>query len=870
MRKFLKDINGAVTVFISLLLIPAILISGTAVDLARIHSARSILQDANQLAANSVLTQYNALLQDLYGLFGIADDDPILAKLLDDYIAISVFGESTGDRSLGTLQVFYGSDLSLEDPMLSRETGLDDVGVLRRQIEEYMKFRGPVIIVKEILEVLDNNNLKADKEVIENKSAIDSDVLLLYNKYKELYAAIVAADKCILPIGGISGGHFGTVSSHLKLIRGMFLALQFCYAEWETLMALAPSNLAEDKLDLESKYRAIMENIKALVIGGPRGSNWAFGGWTKFSGNTGLESHIEGAKENGEKFKPKFDTVVRIAKELDAMHGELSRKIDEFEQKLYSGECSDELRIALTEKSGSPSMSLIERYREILRWDDITQMANVYRDGGYDYIDNIFKPMLDGVSYRDKDRPYLNLTLDQLQNLSSNSGFSLNIDVPSIFSRTADYGNIPEDNVGYSMPLGFKKFAEHPGENAPFFEALKAMEQQPSLDAVKLFEGQDDASGDTGEEKQRDLIQALLELVDSAYRGLSNNPLGAMHINDNTVSSNKNLGILDILVLIPEAMNEPNIATIEDPKGSMSGFGDNILLLTYAMSMFSNYATTKPGSFGATKDDLTGINFTKSLTGIPMSPRINYFYQSEWEYLYHGSQNAGENLSAITRLLFLVRLVCNYITVFSVKEVTTIVTNIQATFAWCPPIGLLLGELARAAFAAAESVVDVAALRSGHKVPLFKNVSANEWICSPSGVLSAVSDVISVEKVDETAFKNDKGLTYVNYTMFFFVTKTMFDFTGAASDLLAERVGNLIEWNMINYEKSINADETMMSAALASADSFRLNKMITGFGLTTTANMRMLFLSMPLAQRGLGGVIPPATFPINATDYRGY
>ena len=114
MRRFIKNTKGAVTVFVTLLLIPAILVSGTAVDLARIHTARSVLQDANQLAANSVLTQYNALLNDLYGLFGVAEDDPILAKLLDDYISITVFGEPVQDRSLGTLQLFYGSELSLD------------------------------------------------------------------------------------------------------------------------------------------------------------------------------------------------------------------------------------------------------------------------------------------------------------------------------------------------------------------------------------------------------------------------------------------------------------------------------------------------------------------------------------------------------------------------------------------------------------------------------------------------------------------------------------------------------------------------------------------------------------------------------------
>ena len=71
MFSFFKNNRGSVTVFVTLLLIPSILVTGTAVDLSRIHTARSIVQDANQLAANSLLTQYEAMVQDIYGLYGI-------------------------------------------------------------------------------------------------------------------------------------------------------------------------------------------------------------------------------------------------------------------------------------------------------------------------------------------------------------------------------------------------------------------------------------------------------------------------------------------------------------------------------------------------------------------------------------------------------------------------------------------------------------------------------------------------------------------------------------------------------------------------------------------------------------------------------
>ena len=881
MCKLFKDAKGAVTVFITLLLIPAVLVSGTAVDLARLHTARSILQDANQLAANSVLTQYNALLYDMYGLFGVANDDPILGKLLDDYISVSVFGERLQDRSLGTFQLFYGSDLSLEELYLYDDMKLSDEDVLRRQIEEYMKFRGPVIIVKEIIEALDNNTLKADTEVVEDKTAIDSDIVDLYDKYKELYNAIVAADKCTQPIGGISGSHFGTVSSHLKLIRSEFIDLKACYKAWENLKyegAEASAEIIELQNDYAAKYTAILGNISAYTVGGRRGDVWSNGRWISYrSGNTGLNSLIESAKQNGDNFKTKFEEVVNIARQVDAMHDELSHKIDELERKLNSGNCSEELRKGLTEKHGDPPMSLIERYRDILKWDNVAAMATTYRNGGYDYIDNAFKPMLDAVGYRNsRNLSAGSLTRAQLADLASNPEFALSEYISAANSKAALFAGFPEDSVTYSMPPGFKKFAEHPGENRAFFQSLTAMVNQPALDPVKLFDGQEDGKGADAEEKQRNIVDTLLELIDAAYAGLTNDPLGADWIRDSETPEPERLGILDILALIPQALGDSVVGVIEDPMSTLGNAADYVLLLTYSTSMFSNYTTARPESNGKTRNDIDGINFPESIAGIPLSPRVNYFFQSEWEYLYHGSQDAGENLSAVTKLIFLIRLVCNYITVFSVTEIATVITAIEAAFGWCPVLGLILGELARAAFAAAETMIDVAMLRSGHKVRLFKRVSQGEWICSPSGVVNAIGNISKEALSDssEGSGTDDEkgGLSYSNYLMFFLLAKTI-AYTGEEKDAateLAKRTGDLIEWNMINYKNDVNADEEKMIAALSDENRFRLSDMMTGFGISTTVNLKMLFLSMPFARRGIGNTIPPATMPIAAADYRGY
>ena len=856
MRKLPGKTKGAVTVFVTLLLIPAMLVSGTAVDLARIHAAHSTLQDANQLASNTVLTQYNALLYDLYGVMGIAGDDPILDVLLDEYIRVAVFGEELQDRTLGTLQLLYGSDLSFDDIEFAYDKNLRNEDVLRRQIEEYMKFRGPVILVKQIIEALGSNKLKEDAEVIYDKMEIDSEIAEMFDKYKELYEAIIAADKCNQAIGGIAGGAFGSVSSTLKLIRSQFVALSSCYDSWQ---AATESSLIAA---LEADYTAILNYIRAYVVGGTTPS----GGYAQ-----GLNQTIANAKTQAENFKPKFDAVVSIAREIDEMNKELKQKVDELERKLDSGECSDELRMGLMERHGSPPMTIIERYRDILKWEDIAGLATTYKNGGYNYIDNSVKPLLDGVRYRNStNSAAASLSLAELSSLTTTPGFSLS----GTSNRASVFASFPENSITYGMPPGFLKFAEHSGRHREFFDALTAMVNQPPLDPVKLYDGQENASGSNSEAKQRNMIKDLLTLIETAYQGLCNSPLGADYISDSSLASMERMGIVDIATLIPQAFKEPVLSVVYDPLGSLAKVGDYLLLFTYSTSMFSNYATARPDCIGKTEDELKEIEFPKTITGVPMNNEVNYFFQSEWEYLYSGHDNAGKNLNAVSRLIFLIRLVRSYIVVFSVSEVTTIVTSIFTAFAWCPPLALVLSELARMAFAAAESLIDVAALRSGYKVPLLKVASRGDWVCSPSGVMKAVKDLTSDDSVDGAKFGSDKGLIYSHYMQVFFLTKALFysgRYPNAATEL-AIRTGDLIEWNMVNYQNGVKANEAKMAEALGKSGRFSLSNMKTDFSIKTSVNLRLLFLSKPFAQafsddRGIG---MPGNIHITATDYKGY
>jgi hypothetical protein len=872
MRNFKKDRRGVVTVMVTLLLIPAVLLSGTAVDIARIYTARSIMQDANQLAANSVLTQYDALLKDLYGMYGVAKDDPVLGRLVDDYIKAAVFGDDAMPIHDNTLKPFYGADGDNISVTVDKSKSLGEPEVLRHQIEEYMKIRGPVLIVKEIIDQVSGGSpIQEDIDVLEEKSGIDQDIADLCEDYKELYALIQAADNCKQGIG-MKGG-VGNVAGSLKAIRNKFKDLENCYKEWEN------ETDPNKKHDLEIKYNGIRKHIEALTTEGYGYSTWKPGGFETVGGEqvwkdgewrspypiVGLNSNIEKAKRDAEDFKPTIDAVVAKAQEIDNKQQTLQRRINNFDDKLRRGECSPDITNAMTEPNISVDgemISQIDLMRRLTatRWQPA---ADSYKTKAYYYIDEtVKKQSLDKVEYPDSNRsPSDRLTRPQLAAISSNPAFDLSESTAAEDSRAAFFAGFTD--VTYGMPGGFEKFKDDHTENYAYLEGIKNGITNADVTDMTSDTGESKGNSSNAEDDQEDNIFDIINKAVEVWKtALTNSPEGALYINDSSASEREDLNFLEAVALIAESLKNNIVGAFTDPLGALATAGDYTLVLTYDLAMFSNYTTAKPG--GET---------VRSVTNIEMSPKINYFYQSEWEYLFNEKQSAAANLDAVTQLLLIVRIVCNYITVFSVHEITAIVSAIQGAFAWLPPVGLALGELARAAFVIAESIVDIAVLRSGNVVPLVK--TAGEWICKPSGILNVLKK--ASEGGAETLALFDHGLSYSNYMLLMFIGQAVF-MSGTvdnAANTLAKRTGDLIKWNVNSCifgigEKAQNERPGAMSDAQGKANYFKLEERYTTFTLTTTSEMRMMFLSMPFAQKGINGVVPPKTLQLKVSDQRGY
>ena len=74
MRFFCGKNRGAISVFLTLILVPVLIFSGIIVDISRLYAAKTVISGAGDLTMNAALARYDKQLKDSYGLITMADD----------------------------------------------------------------------------------------------------------------------------------------------------------------------------------------------------------------------------------------------------------------------------------------------------------------------------------------------------------------------------------------------------------------------------------------------------------------------------------------------------------------------------------------------------------------------------------------------------------------------------------------------------------------------------------------------------------------------------------------------------------------------------------------------------------------------------
>ena len=233
-----RKIRGAISIFLVIITIPTMLFSAVLVDGSRMASARAMTQEAADLAAASVLAEYNLDLKEDYGLFAMENSDgaeDIYRKSLEATLLASGFSgaEEYSEQlwnilkdSVGAGSDFNGKnflnlyDFSVDSCTVTPKYSLGEWQVLENQMVEYAKFRGLFVMAdrfnilkdlgaaKEQAEQnqvtagvmedkmdVDEKNMAADQALAKLRTALEqmnqavTDTALCYEKYEKALEA---------------------------------------------------------------------------------------------------------------------------------------------------------------------------------------------------------------------------------------------------------------------------------------------------------------------------------------------------------------------------------------------------------------------------------------------------------------------------------------------------------------------------------------------------------------------------------------------------------------------------------------------------------------------------------------------------------
>lgn len=215
MGVFYKN-NGAITVFLSLILVPILILAGISVDAIRVYGASTILSDSVELTMNTALANYDQALKDSYGILSMSANENELSNNLIRYfentinsIGLEFDEEDSYTKSIiDDIKNMISSSEKLEfNNLIDMETvdfsarGIEGTQIyypeiLKRQVIEYMKYRGLMSLGTNFMEKLNIfKEIPKQQEFMESKVEYENSLSDIDTSCKDVYRAILKYSK---------------------------------------------------------------------------------------------------------------------------------------------------------------------------------------------------------------------------------------------------------------------------------------------------------------------------------------------------------------------------------------------------------------------------------------------------------------------------------------------------------------------------------------------------------------------------------------------------------------------------------------------------------------------------------------------------
>ena len=165
-RKSKTRIKGAVTVFLTVVLIPTIVFAAVFTDISRVQYSKAMAESAADLALDSLISRYDENLEQYYGMVASCQNiDDFYDKTID-YFDGMMRAEGISGENVDTFNEFMYDYIKTENVSDFLKVELDKAGIqisdmdsqldgnaalIEAQIVEFMKYRGPVAITEKVI-----------------------------------------------------------------------------------------------------------------------------------------------------------------------------------------------------------------------------------------------------------------------------------------------------------------------------------------------------------------------------------------------------------------------------------------------------------------------------------------------------------------------------------------------------------------------------------------------------------------------------------------------------------------------------------------------------------------------------------------------
>lgn len=794
MKKKRKS-RGFITVFVTLMMVPVVVCTGTMVDVARLKLYSSQGAMAADAYGEVVLSEYDNLLKELYGLFSVTQNENGLKSIeeFQNYIGYSFVPNEDGTNVSGFMP-YENAEINVSYEKVE-SASLSNNNVLLTQIDDFMKFRIVEEITgeRDILEILEKfDKMSADMDVVNERNKITNNGSKALKRIGFYFESLEKLND-----------YPEYLKERQKYFAGFSKTLKEIYEseEYQKYVNYIDNkekiDAAKDRVDNHENEGEIEETSEEKENDSELAKQYV--DVEKYK--TEIEDKLSFWEEGMDKtsYKIVFGEAEKRLGELDFYANSLNEILTTLEQQIAT------LRSKLNSCSQDVKGDIEE---EIKGLEKITDMASDFKET----VDLLFQHT---VSEKDKEnKKDWKKEKEKLYKIKSN-----------ILAGT-------QEGSDWKSEIDFEWYDFQEAKSA-FYHELE-----------ELCKGKDGTGGNKA---------AADEKIDHAEK-IQNNAQKELEGDEETDARDISENLAVQLKVPGSSAQVPGITECFSGGASFASIGNGLvgkfLLTTYDFGMFSSRVsgvktlTESNGEKVSVAENSENKYYDVSLTDIEMSKDVNYLYGAELEYLIGGRNESVENLNYTRNVICGVRMTTNYLSSYSINKVNSTIKKIAdaaakavvtasggTAAAAAPLIRVAVSGALRLAFSTLETVNDWKLLKEREDVIFYKR---------ELGDLTTSSEILQNLLGENVSGSSESDEIKLSYEDYMYVLMCLF----IDKNTLLDRTSNLITLNVNQSQNNGDALGTLQ---------FKMENTVTAVKSTCKINEKFLIVPKKFVDMYISG-----------------